>query len=700
MTFQTDKTAALAALNLVENSLNAAMTRLTNAYNLVEDLICEEQPPIYPPVFTGKAVSIGSAMHDVRLNWMADMIDLSKCPAPVPFNCYHDKAKGILAPSQKGVLATRYFRLPVWGVGGGLYAMIPVVNSDGTVTSWTGHAGDANYITDPQWAATSPKSVEGVRGKCMINPYTTWKGHPTLQPDPTNPGGALVPIPRAPLYIGARLDGAIMALYAGNATEPSSCQKLGQIKNAASVLDIALNPQNRAIFYTPDRKQDGSGRIVKIDRSPAIAARPPGGIEDGALWVQSDYCSLPGVTSVCVMDDGSMYAAAPGGIFKIVNGVATLLVKPLTTAFFLSYTSTQKLVMLDVQSGVYVFDPANPVLGTNLTPSQFHAGVSFGTVSVDRAGTWGPVDNIAFIRSHGPGNKDCFFYSGPGWNSCVNWGNVPVGQSTRAVGDTVYSGEPFGHYGWVAEYHPDQGIILCQGFSNYVPWVLVPARPSDPPREFWSNPLMNHGAAVFNAGTIKGHEGTKPSFSAQMCGDGHGPFTSFDYIAELPTVQAMVDYIHKGMEGSFRRDEIQGRDLLAILYLVVGGSQRLIREGQPFIDWVLSYFPSSVTTVETPPSGYPQFTPWSSSQVLCTAISDAGQIKIRFRDSGNNATTHSTQVVVKVTLDGSITAGIANQANGWTFPAPTVEAGQHSLDCLVTSTATPDHIGEAAVWIK
>ena len=134
----------------------------------------------------------------------ADWVDITKLPAPVPWTVYADPVNLILAHSQAGVRPTVWKRLHLSGNVNGLYGCVPILRN-GAIEQFNPQHGD-DFIAGIVPALKADPPPTGPRGACLPSPYITWHGHPTLQPDPANPG-KFIAIPRAPLYVGIRADG-------------------------------------------------------------------------------------------------------------------------------------------------------------------------------------------------------------------------------------------------------------------------------------------------------------------------------------------------------------------------------------------------------------------------------------------------------------------------------------------------------------
>jgi hypothetical protein len=649
----------------------------------------------------GKAAALGFAFRTQRYNWMGDFIDLSKLPPLFsPFILWHDEAKGVVAPVQNGKPASRFVQLDPWGPHSTV--MHVMAQGDRIIRYNPTHAdvifADDDLYTPGKWIV----SVEGRRGECLISPYITWLPHPTLDSNGN-------PIPRAPWSIGVSVEGIVYAQYL---LPQPYCIELGRVAIAKTegILDLAFFPPNRKIFFVAVLSRAKQGRIIKIDRTKAIAAKPDAGIEDGKLWEQSDLVTGVGnITSLVACDDGTLYACdnTNGQLIKAYPSGGAIAGTP--RPFFIRRTRDERLVVLSQDESLKLYGRDGTMLKV-IRPapptSQPDRPISFGALDVDRLGTCGEVDRIMMFSSHMDNANGCLFLSGPDWSVQQPWGNMIGGASVRNVGSTQYAGYPM-HYPWSCFFHIDQGAMQFQGFGNINPTLICPARPGDPPLEQWDHGRHNHGLGVLIQGTVAGKEGTKPSLTCQFDLDGWGGLgvhSDWLYSMKLPDgspdFQRMVDWIHAGGLGSVRRDEIQGYDLWALLYFFAGGSQELVRQGQPLLDKLAAFF-GGYSVIDHPVPA-PNIPSASEYEPKVSAFVEGSTIKLRTLDAYGGALQHDPNLVARIVIDEGMTdqviAGVLNAANAWEIAMPTVAAGQHILSCRIQSKS-PGHIGEASVLI-
>lgn len=306
----------------------------------------------------------------------------------------------------------------------------------------------------------------------------------------------------------------------------------------------------------------------------------------------------------------------------------------------------------------------------------------------------------------GGSSDSCYFYRGPGWSTKEHYGGMVGGRSYRTVGDTLYSGN-FMHYPWTSCFHVDQAAMYFQGMGNPNPLVVVCERPSDPPREEWDHGRMLHGLAVFLSGSDAAHFQQKPSWICQTGRDGTncmgGP--TFDAIMAWklpngdPDFARMIAWIHAGGIGAYRRDEIQGYDLYALLYYMAGYSQELARAGQPFLDKLAAFFGADVVNHPTPPPAMLNNIPERSPHL--TVYADGGSLKLRSvtRPFPGEPIAFDPALVLRVTLDAGLASelvvGDMTPANNWTLPFPALSKPRIASGRIIQGGA--GHTAEASV---
>ena len=453
---------------------------------------------------------------------------------------------------------------------------------------------------------------------------------------------------------------------------------------AVGAHDFALNPPNRAIFYVADTF---GGNILKVDRSPAIAARTGTEIEDANLWIVTTLAAGVGTpTAVRATTDGTIYAADYSGnrIIKVdpASGAVTVICT-IASPFALDYFVDGTLVVVTDTSGVYKVAPATGTVGPNLLPSgnptQSGLTAIFLTVSVDRAGTVGPAGEFYVSRSHGAANTDLWQFRTDG--SVEPATQLWPAQGRTTVGNTLYNGDAWGHYPWIAECHPDQAVLLCQGFADAMPSVLVTDQPHFAPEDAYDHPLFVHGLGILQAGcTAAKPYGSVPSFTALMDQYGWSLLgCTADYVGQMAYADA-AKFVQQGMIGSFQRPDIVGYDLLAALYTLYRSSQAFLKQGATLIAGLRSFVGTVTATPSPPVPAIP-----SNQLFVLAQVGAAGAIGFGIQEEHGQAVKTTDTLTVQVTAD----AGTANAkvVTNTSQLAP----GQHGLSCVVTAGATQSY---------
>jgi hypothetical protein len=341
--------------------------------------------------------------------------------------------------------------------------------------------------------------------------------------------------------------------------------------------------------------------VLKVDRKPAIAVRPLGGLEDSTLWLVSTLVENIGkITSVRALPSGKVYAASQDRhcLWEVSTGIALKAID-IQGPFFIDYTSKEELLILTDTTEVYKFSPNTGTLSQNFMPITYKSPVLFGTISVDRNGTIGPVDESYVIRSHGSGNTDL-------WQFSANLLTVTYGTKLfpslgiTNSGNTTYVQDAYGHYPWMAEVHEDQGLLLCQGFGDTLPILLCPTASHFAVEDSYDHRLYRHGVDILRTGvTSQTPIGTYPSWTAQISETGWSLYgITADTLAQK-SFQDLALWLQQGGIGSYPRPELVGYDLLALMYVIYRNSQRFLVEGRTLIT-ALRYFIGSAPITSTP----------------------------------------------------------------------------------------------------
>jgi len=519
---------------------------------------------------TGRVAALGNAGGSNQTNFgPADWIDPATLPEPVPWRVYADAENKLFAPSQNGAIPARWKKLTPWGTPPHLYGGLPRL-TNGVFDRAIPEAGD-DILEGALPVLLKSKPTDGPRGKCVVSPYVTWLGHTRIKEDGT------LGSPRSPLYIGIRIDGMVEFLMNDAVIDAL------KIPGTKGPLDLSFNPPDRKIFYVAD---PFNGRILKVDRHPAFTKPDDPNLEDYSKWVVTSYATALGIVTSCrVMPDGTMFACAyeRNALLKIVNGVASKLLD-VRQPFYVDYQSDGKLMLITGETKIHRIDPAAPNLSVQMMPPQYVGPGSinnnFWQLSVDRNGTIGPKDATYAISTHALQNTGIFRIIG---NAVEANAWLPWGAGNLALGVTNHCIDATGHYPWVVAVHPDQALLLTQGYDAYLPSLFAPVQPRDPADEF-DYTLAGWGYQVLRRGSgLDMPYGSVPSFDCQW--DSYGASLlgiSFDYVAQMSYADA-AKFLQQGGFGVFPR-KLAAYDLLAALYFVYRNSQRFLIEGKPLID--------------------------------------------------------------------------------------------------------------------
>lgn len=623
-----------------------------------------------------------------------DWIDPASLPAPVPWTNYADPANWILAPSQNGVRPSRLREINLYGNRMGLYDTASMI-AGGRQRQWNPqvYSGD-NFVSIVPRVRADPAPV-GVRGKCLVDAYATWRGHPSV------PGNK-----RAPLFVG--LDAAGRLLYA----MPNGDMVLGgTVPGQDGPHDFAFNEPNRAIFYVANT---GAGRIDKVDRTAAIAARVPGAFEDSSLWVTTPFATgFQKPTSVETLKDGTMFVADELGnaVYRVAADGSKAIAVRMTAPFWLRRLSTGELVVVTLECKVCILDPVSGSLSANWMPAQYmrpyfdvngkptpDVNRAFWVqVGVDEYGVLGPVDEWRVTESHGAAqsnNVGIWEFRTRGTQVMTNsmWG----GQSVTTVGDFAHAGE-WVHYGWSVCYHVDQAVFLAQGFGNCLPAITRASIPSDVAEEPHDHALFRRGQEVIKAGTTYAYQQAhgyyaRPSLSALMGVTGWGLLgITADWLTQQAKARGwgwLETYIQSGMGGTTPRPEIVGRDLYGLMYLIAKSSQQYLSEGATLIDamktYVLAKYPTAGVEIAWPVSPDADR---GNSETFVRAALTGGQIVVSAADMYGNARSIPPAALVDVYVDQGRPAQIklAGLASPWRVGAPSLTPGPHALTCYANA---------------
>jgi hypothetical protein len=539
-------------------------------------------PQPAPVPASGSVMLLGSAVaslqHRVGPADRATLSDLEAAIKATPKWSVFANAVEEISPSRNGVRVPSYVKLHVWGNMNGLYQAIPRLVDGVARTEYHNQQTFGDFM--PLFAAHPTKA--GPRGVNVMAPQSTWHGHTRKKDD-----GTLSMSPHVPLYLGIQMDGWMVSLQ-----RDGSFYRLAQIPGVKNAHDFTYSP-DRKVFYVADTD---NGRVLKVDRHDAFDAS---GRENFEKWKISALATgLKRPTSVRSPEngDGSVFVAEADGhcITRIAPDGARSKLADLPYVFWLDYDSHGRIVALTRGLGLHAYElggGAHEVLNVGDSGAR-----NWVTVSVDRSGTFGPKDEMTILVG-GNGNTTYARYQ----DGVLRFDPLGGSGGYTTIGEVGLCQDPFGHYVWTAEHHPDEALLLVQGTANVFP-SLIAARPANYPEfDVYDHGLFGRGRGILRYGTVNGAQiGTKPSFTCQVSEGGWSLLgCTFDMIAEKSFADAAA-FVQQGMFGSFPRPEIKGLDLYAILYVIYRSSQRWLREGKALMD-ALKAFCEPMFGQELPP---------------------------------------------------------------------------------------------------
>jgi hypothetical protein len=587
-----------------------------------------------------------------------------------------------ISPSRNGVRATNFVKLPVWGLMNLIYNGTPELVDGMCFTRYHNQSSipDAFMPFLETYGARG-----GARGAHLTSAYTTYHGHSRIRVEGihSNPGTWSMS-PHIPQWIGVQMDGQFVFLMRnGSVTMPFKIPAVVAGIAIENIHDFAFNPppNNIKIMYAVDTE---NGRVLKIDRTPAFTDPGNPNFEDFTLWAVTVFATgLTRPTSLRVTSDGTLYVAdhGAGSIVKITAaGLKSTLLTGIPDIFWIDTTSTDQLVIGTLQLGVYIVNPLAPSL-SNVINTPNGSDRPWLTVSVDREGTWGPVDEFTVIAIGGSGNIDLWRYQ----DSLFQYQPIPQGFGILQSGNTQNCQDFVGHYVWVAEHHPDEAIMLVQGLSNMHPSLLACRPTGYPTEDAYDHASATRGREVIKWGAGEGvlHD-TYPTFTCQMslnCGSLIG--CTADYLAQKSFAE-LAAFIQDGMFGSFPRPEIKGRDLYAMMYLIYRSSQRFLNEGNTLMSQLRSF---CLPTFGQEPAPVTQDPPNSETNIHMRVLVEGPNLRVRFQDKYEAGATPEAGLIVRILVDEGFSqeVDLGNLGTPWITPVPTLTAGQHSLRALPVS---------------
>lgn len=427
---------------------------------------------------------------------------------------------------------------------------------------------------DPALAASRMKTAVqryGLRERHIIPAYVTWHGHTRVKLD-----GSLATDPHVPMWVGVSLLGDVWFLFRDGSSQIQFRIPLKTYANDFTYYE----PREANIFFVVDTD---AGEILKIDR--------------GTLEASLFHKGFKRATSIRAVGQ-TLYVCDPetnGGSVWAVDVAAPEVARHVCNiekAYWVDYTSTGKLVVTTQNRSTYIVDPATGTMSNDLMEGKLAGDQKWVQCDVDRNGTCGRKDSILVLSSHGEANTDVYrliCQSEGVWGKPGTWG---YGRGNCSVGYVEHTLDAVGHYPWSANHHPDDGVILFQGFANGQPGYLVAQNPADPWPVFEDHndemiDLFWVGRRVIEWGGDPEFKGTVPSFQSIVNWQGGSQLGSADYIAELPFAEA-VAYLRGGMCGTVQRT-ITGDNLKGLMYFIHRSSQRYLREGKSLIDNLFAY---------------------------------------------------------------------------------------------------------------
>jgi hypothetical protein len=613
-------------------------------------------------------------------------LDIATVQPPQPWTVYSDLGNRIMGQSQQGVDPVSWTVVHPLGNKGGLYSRKSQL--------WQGHHEQVliNHGDDPTYIRTvglpSDHLHSGPRGNGLVSPYTTWHSHRTMfkagaiiNPTDDVTGQPIFTNIRMPFYIGIRFDSMILLW-----NRDHSISEVRTVPYTLSPFDFTFDEQNPSIFYVASTM---NGNIVKVDRTIAASSRIRPHFEDVSLWQFTVIASGIGKpTSVRLLPNGDMFIADnKNGMLLHIDvlhrSVTSILSMP--GIFWIDYLSDNRLVLMNSNTELYWYDWQSGTLSSDLLAGANmykFGGYPFANLflqcNVDRLGTIGKVDSIYWCRTHGLGNVDAgrTMVDGSTILQSRLFGN---GAGEDSVGSPKHVKDPVGHYCWSIVPHVDQPLLLLQGNSDDVPFLIMPKQPYFAAEDIYDSLLAKRGHDLMRVGTV-GHELQYPSFTCQMNSYGGGGYTSFDYIAMLPFGD-MVQFVQQGMLGNVPRPDLVGYDLLALLYYACKNSQRYLQEGSSFITALRNYIgPQSRTN-----------NPVISIADNLTICMGCTNNKITFTDIYEHTVTTALTTTVEVTLHTGIGQQVVlgTYTSPWLLPSLQLQSSQQAaLSCKYITGGT------------
>lgn len=550
---------------------DAAVVALTEAHrvlraSLADPVPAPPPPPVEPPPAPSPTLIEARGSRHYSQNWElpADAIDPAKLPAPLPWAVFVDAMQTVAQPMH-GVLPAGYETLHVYGNMNLLYQGTPAL-IDGKKVSLYAEAGTDPMLNIMPILRKYPLRG-GVRGHATMNPYTTWHGHTRVVED-----GTIATSPHVPWWVGVVMDGTMtFAFRDGSVSYPF------KLPITTYCNDFTYyEPRAEKLFFAVDT---GAGKVLKVDRN----TNPP---------TITEFASGFG-TATSIRAIGQMLYIADnkaGAVWELdAKTKVRRKVCDLPHVFWLDNTSTGKLLACLLNDAVHLIDPATGAMGPALVPpAAINPMRTWVQVSVDRNGTFGPVDAFTSLASTGGANIRF-------WHSTIDGTRLTGlrgGAGRMTVGDTRFVADHTGHYPWVAEHHPDEGCILVQGFANFQPTIIAARNPANnrPALSIPGNAhvqMASRGEGLMLTGGKRLDGSDAPSFTCLMSTQGWGLLgCTADHIAEMSYADAAA-FVRRGMIGSVPR-LLTADEVRSLLYWLYYNSQRHLREGAALINGLLA----------------------------------------------------------------------------------------------------------------
>jgi hypothetical protein len=629
-----------------------------------------------PPVSYGHVQPIGPADRAFRR-------DIEAAIAQTPKWDWFANAQLEYSPSRNGVPTTTWVRLPVWGDFSGVYHSMPRLMPDGTVKNVNSKAPGDDVTLNVVPYLKKYGMRPGPRGVAIPTPYTSYRAHSRKLP-----GGTLSTHPDIPRWIGVNMisdlvylmaDGEIRMPYRFTLTdEPHDwCPRTAPGSTADGT-------QKRKFMYIASR---GNNRVVQA-------------IRDGVNFTESVLFDIPAPTSVIATEDDTLYVVSnESSIWKFRLDVDTAPTKlcDLPRAFYLDYDSLGNIIVATLNTAVYSVNPTTGAVTLLLAQNNPQTWV---TVSVDRNGTCGEKDNIAFCSMHMQNNAGIMVRKNGSWIPGISYFSYGNGQCT--IGKAGNCVDLFGHYPWTAVYSQDSAEMLFEGASDVFPSTVVAHHAGMPVEDAYDHVSFTEGRRIIDEGCGRGTlVGSVPPLTAQMHWQGFsGIGVSADWICQW-TFAEQAAFVQKGMLGGFPRPFIKGRDLYKALYFLGRSSLRGFKEGKPYFDG-LKAFCTPLFGQELPAIAQPNI-PNKDADTFVDAVVTGDTVTLKFMDKYNEVRTATAGAKFRVVVDegfGDIDLGTLGAPFHWTLPA--LPAGQHAIRplCVAGAPTTGKYSTRATAFVK